>query len=68
MVLISSFVFRVGSFASIHVPLMGPNAVSPLSEVTLTIVLAAIVDHCGFINTIDVQKKKKIQQINKQSN
>ena len=67
MVLISSFVFRVGSFASIHVPLMGPNAVSPLGEVTLTVVLAAIVDHCGFINTIDVQKKK-IQQINKQSN
>lgn len=47
---------------------MGLNAVSPLSEVTLTVVLAAIVDHCGFINTIDVQKKKKIQQINKQSN
>lgn len=46
---------------------MGPNAVSPLGEVTLTVVLAAIVDHCGFINTIDVQKKK-IQQINKQSN
>ena len=58
MVLVSSFVFRVGSFASIYVPLMGPNAVSPLSEVTLTVVLAAIVDHCGFINTIDVQKKK----------
>ena len=37
---------------------MGPNAVSPLSEVTLTVVLEAIVDHCGFINTIDVQKKK----------
>ena len=67
MVLISSFVFRVGSFASIHVPLMGPNAVSPLSEVTLIVVLAAIVDHCGFINTIDVQKKK-MQKINKQSN
>lgn len=56
MVLISSFVIRVGSFASIHVPLMGPNAVSPLSEVTLIVVLAAIVDHYGFINTIDVQK------------
>ena len=48
---------------------MGPNAVSPLSEVTLTVVLAAIVEHCGFINTIDVQKKKnKTKQINKQSN
>ena len=39
---------------------MGYKAILPLGQVTftLTVVLAATVVHCGFINTIDVQKKK----------